>query len=728
MPGPGPLIDINPAAGADSILPAMNCVLDVEGATCGACVMRIEKALRAVPGVREARFSLATRRASIVHGPETGQAQFEQAIAKAGYRARSASESADPRRAHRLALWRTGVAGLAMMQIMMFAYPAYVADEGSLDWDVEKLFAIASLLLTLPVMLFSATPIWAGAWRGLRAGVPGMDVPVALGIGAAFAASLPATFSGGPVYYESVAMFVFFLSAGRYFEARALAATVDATEALTQLLPRTATRLTEGGREEVEPSALRPGDRVWIASGESAPADCRLAEGASDFNEALITGESAPAPKRPGDAILAGSVNLAAPVEALVDRAGGEQTLSLVRQLVERAAADKPRWTLLADRIAAHFVVAVLVLAALAAAYWLSVDAGRALPIAIAVLVVSCPCALSLATPVALTACANALARNGMLVTRGRAIEALASVTRVVFDKTGTLTTGRMRMTTVELFGTPSRERCLAIAAALEQAMPHPVAHALVATGIAPAAPVSELRARPGLGVEATIDGVDYRVGAPAFCAELARSPAPFATDDPAPMAALATTGSWLALFRFDDTLRPESPDLVRRLRELGCEVTLLSGDREEVVARVARAVEIADVVAAASPETKTRVLERLAKAGDTVAMVGDGVNDAPGLARAHVAIALGQGAAVAQSQADFILLNDSLLAIPDAIATARKARRIIAQNLAWAAAYNAVTLPLALAGMLAPWMASLGMALSSAAVVSNALRLTRRR
>jgi Cu2+-exporting ATPase len=702
-------------------------VFDVEGAHCAACVTRIDKALANTPGVAEATFNLATHRVRVVHDPDAAPNEaLAAAVARAGYRARFGRPAGEAARERRTALWRVGIAGLAMMQIMMFAYPAYIAEEGTLEWDVERLFAYASLLLTLPVVLFSAVPIWQGAWRGLVTGHLGMDVPVALGIFAAFAASLPATFLGGDVYYESVTMFVFFLMAGRYFEARSLAATVDATEALAELLPRRAVRLKGERREEVDPAALLAGDLVWIASGEAAPADCTLAEGATDFNEALITGESAPAAKRAGDAILAGSVNLASPVTARVERTGEQQTLALVRRLVERASAQKPRWALIADRVAKHFTLAVLVLAALAAAYWTLTEPARALPVAIAVLVVSCPCALSLATPVALTAAANALARNGVLVTSARAIEALASVSHVVFDKTGTLTTGRMRLTAVETLGALGRERCLAIAGALEQAMPHPVAHALVAASPAAAGKVLEMRAVPGSGVEANIDGARYRVGSAPFCAELAGSAPPYPVDGDSPMAALAGEGAWLAVFRFDDTVRPEAAELVRRLGSLGVGASVVSGDRAAVVERVAESVRIEARSAQASPEGKIGELERLQRSGETVAMVGDGVNDAPGLARADVSIALGGGAAAARSQADFVVLNPSLLALARAIEVARLARRVIKQNLGWSAAYNALTLPLALAGVLTPWMASLGMSLSSALVVANALRLTR--
>ncbi len=703
-------------------------VLDVEGVVCGACVARVESALRGVEGVREASLNLATRRARVAWDPaRTSLDELRAAIARAGYRAREHErDDAADRAARRTALWRVSVAGFAMMQIMMFSTPVYLADEGTMTWDIERLLAIASLVLTVPVLVFSAVPIFQGAWRGLLARRPGMDLPVAIGVVVSFVASVYATFAGGDLYYDSIAMFVFFLLLGRYFEAGALARTAGAAEALAELLPRRAQRLVDGHAQTVDPVVLVPGDLVAIAAGEAAPADAVVVEGRSDFDEALLTGESAPVAKRAGDLVLAGTVNLAAPVTARVERRGEDQTLSHVRRLMERAASEKPHWALLADRVATRFVLGVLALAAAGAIAWLWIDPSRALWIGVATLVVSCPCALSLATPVALTAAVNALSRRGVLVTRGRAIEALASATHVVFDKTGTLTTGRMRLAAVEVLGGESRERCLAIAAALESAMPHPMAHALVASR--PREPViaSGLRAVPGSGVEARVKGTTYRVGSPDFCAGLCGTPFPLPVDAAEPLAAMSDERGWLAVFRFEDTPRPEAADLVRRLRSAGLEVALLSGDRPAVVERIAAELGIAARIAGSSPEEKAAHVERLAAGGATVVMVGDGVNDAPVLARAQVAIALAQGAALAQSQADLVILSPSITAVAESIEVAGRARRVIRQNIAWAIGYNALALPLALTGLLTPWLASLGMSVSSLAVVANALRLLR--
>jgi Cu2+-exporting ATPase len=705
-------------------------VFDVEGVSCSACITRVESALARLPGVAESSLNLASRRVRIRHSPGNSVEQLAAVIARAGYRARLPGR--DPRSLRRAeerrALWRLSVAGFAMMQIMMLALPAYVDTDGSMAWDIERLLNIASLVLTVPVLLFSSGPIFRAAWHGLAARQPGMDVPVALGIGVSFLASLYGTWAGGPVYYDSITMFVFFILCGRYFEARALSGTVDAADSLAQLLPRRAWKLAGDDRVETDPSVLVPGDLVSIPAGEAAPADGSVISGATEFDESLLTGETYPVQKAAGDPILAGSINLASPVTARVDRAPGEATLEVIRRQMERAASQKPRWALVADRIASHFVVGVVLLAAFGALAWWWIDPSKALWVAVSTLVVTCPCALSLATPVALTACVNALSRHGVMVTSGRAIEALASATHLVFDKTGTLTTGRMHLRAVDVLGDLDRAACLRLAASLESALSHPIAHALVKarpTG-GQAVATTEIRAVAGAGVEARADGRLIRVGSTDFCAQIAGSPFPVPADSAEPVAAMAAQGQWLAAFHFEDALRPESRELVARTRAAGCEVVLLSGDRAPVVDRVAAELGIGERIAGAGPEEKARRVEAMAAGGAVVAMIGDGINDAPVLARAQVSIALAGGAALAQSQADFIVANPSLLAIGSAIDLSRLARRIIRQNIAWAIGYNAIALPLALGGVLTPWLASLGMSLSSLLVVANALRLLR--
>lgn len=711
---------------------ATETVFDVEGVSCAACVTRIESALARLPGVGESSLNLASRRVRILHAPSTSREQLAAVIARAGYRARLPGR--DPRALRRAeerrALWRLSVAGFAMMQIMMLAFPSYVDDDGSLPWDLERLLNIASLVITVPVLLFSSGPFFRGAWHGIAARQPGMDLPVALAIAVSFVASVHATWAGGDVYYDSITMFVFFLLCGRYFEARALSGTVDAADSLAQLLPRRAWKMAGDERVETDPSVLVAGDVVAIPAGEAAPADASVVTGASEFDESLLTGETYPVGKSAGDKVLAGSINLASPVTARVDRAPGETTLDTIRAQMERAASQKPRWALVADRIATWFVIAVVALAAFGALLWWWIDPSRALSVAVATLVVTCPCALSLATPVALTACVNALSRHGVMVTSGRAIEALASATHLVFDKTGTLTTGRMQLRAVDVLGELDRGACLALASSLESALSHPIAHALVKARPKGGAVVamSDIRAVAGAGVEASAGDRVVRVGSPAFCAELAGSPFPGPTDSTEPVAAMAAQGQWLAAFHFEDALRPEARELVSRARAAGCEVVLLSGDRAPVVDRVADELGIRVRFSGASPEEKARRVEEMAAGGAIVAMIGDGINDAPVLARAQVSIALASGAALAQSHADFVVANPSLVAIGEAIELSRRTRRIIRQNIGWSIVYNALTLPLALGGFLTPWLASLGMSLSSLLVVANALRLLRGR
>ncbi|MBK8324948.1 MAG: cation-translocating P-type ATPase [Betaproteobacteria bacterium] len=705
-------------------------VFDVEGVTCAACVTRVESALARLPGVAESSLNLASRRVRIRHDPAIPAETLAAVIARAGYRARP--PGLDPRGMRRVeerrALWRMSLAGFVMMQIMMFSVPAYMATDGDMSWDIQRLLDIASLVLTVPVLLFSSGPIFRAAWHGLVTRQPGMDLPVALGVVVSFVASVHGTFRGGPVYYDSITMFVFFILCGRYFESRALAGTVDAADSLAQLLPRRAWKLSGGDRTETDPAALAPGDLVSIPAGEAAPADARVVSGRSEFDESLLTGESYPVQKSSGDLVLAGSVNLASPVEARVEREPGAATVDLIRRQMERASAQKPRWALLADRVATAFVGIVIALAALGALAWLAIDPSKALEVAVATLVVTCPCALSLATPVAVTACVNALSRIGVMVTSGRAIEALASATHVVFDKTGTLTTGRMRLREVHTLGARDRDGCLAMAAALEGALSHPVAHALVAARPAGVTlpTMTDLRPLAGAGVEARMGETVVRVGSPAWCAELAGSPFPLPLDSDEPLAAMAEKGSWLAAFRFDDSLRPEAPALVERLRKDGLEVVLLSGDRSAVVDRVGAELGIAERHSGAGPEDKARFVEALAASGAVVAMIGDGINDAPVLARAQVSLALAGGAALAQSQADLVIANPSLEAVGEALSLARRTRRIIRQNVAWSIGYNLVMLPLALTAQLTPWVAALGMSISSLLVVGNALRLLR--
>ena len=718
--------------------------LILEGITCAACVWLNESHVRRQPGVTAIDINYTTRRARVRWDERvTKLSAILEAIAAIGYRAhpydvgRSEELAQKERKA---ALWRLFVAGFGMMQVMMYAVPVYLAQvgtEGDMTPDIEALMRWASLILTVPVILYSAAPFFVSAWRDLKLHRVGMDVPVALGVGAAFAASLWATLiAAGEVYFDSVTMFVFFLLSGRYLEMMARQKAARSVETLARAIPAFATRLatwpaiaTDAAGERVAVAELRAGDAVQIRPGETVPADGCVLDGESATDESLLTGESRPVPKRTGDALIGGSTNIASPLVMRVERVGEATRVAAIQRLMERAAAEKPRLVELADRIAGRFIVALLLLAMATALAWWWIDASRALWIFVAVLVVSCPCALSLATPAALTVATGALAARGVLVTRGHAIEALARADRFIFDKTGTLTTGHMELAEI----VPARgdaTLALALAAALERGSEHPIARALAAGGGDVGIAVSAVRATTGEGVEGAIDGRIWRLGRPEFVAAMHGAVVPPEVQSRVgagdTVIALGNDEGWRAFFRLSDALRPEAVAMSARLAAAGVGLSIFSGDAPAAAARVGAALGIADARGGLSPEDKHAALKALQAAGETVAMVGDGVNDAPVLAQAQVSIAMGGGADLARASADIVLLGNDLQALPAGLTLARRTVRIVKQNLVWAFAYNFLAIPLAMAGWVTPWMAGIGMSASSLLVVLNALRLQR--
>lgn len=713
--------------------------LVLEGITCAACVWLNEQHVARLPGVLAVEVNYTTRRARVRWDDrKVALSQILKAITEIGYRAHPfdpARQEAVAQKERRGMLWRLAVSGLGMMQVMMYAYPTYVAGDGDLTPDVEVLLRWSSLVLTLPVILYACGPFFRNAWRDIRFRRVGMDTPVALGIGAAFVASVWATISqSGHVYYDSINMFVFFLLGGRYLELLARQKALRATEELGRLAPAFADRFVAAGdtdvTERVLVSALQVGDRVLVKPGTQVPADGCVVSGESSVDESLLTGESLPVDKTIGSAVTGGSMNIASPLVVQVQQVGEATRLSAILKLMERGALEKPRAVTTADRVASWFLWGLLGLAALTAVMWWQIDPSQVLPVTVAVLVVSCPCALSLATPVALTIATGRLAREGLLVTRGHAVETLAQVTDVVLDKTGTLTTGQMRLSRMAVLSSPDESTCLALAASLEHTSSHPLGVALVraAAGL-PSYPVTEARHQTGAGIEATIEGRIYRIGHADFVAALVG--VPLAPDDSAADTEgttlyLGEVGGWLARFVMSDTLRADALDAVKELRGLGCAVSLLSGDANPTVQAVADAAGIAEAEGRATPQSKLAHVANLQAAGHVVCMVGDGVNDAPVLAHAQVSVAMGEGTELARTQADCVLLGKHLRVLPSAVRLARRTRRIIRENLWWAIVYNAIALPIAMSGWLTPWLAGLGMSLSSLWVVLNSLRLQR--
>jgi Cu2+-exporting ATPase len=707
--------------------------LQLSGLHCAACAGQIEAALAAVDGVVDARVHAAASRATVRWDPaRTRPSALVAAVQAAGYGA--APDTMAAARTLRQAeqrrwLWRFFVAAFCAMQVMMLATPVYVAEPGTLAPDLELLLNRSAWTLTLPVLLFSSAPFFTSAWRTLRRGRLGMDVPVALGIAVAFVASSGAAFDptgvfGHEVYFDSLTMFVSFLLGGRWLEARARHRSMEAIERLAFAAPRAAWRLAADGRTEmVAADVLRPGERVRVPVGEAFPADGRIEDGATTADESLLTGESRPVDKAPGAHVVAGSLNLAAPVTLRVERVGADTRFEQIAALMREALTRRPEALRAADRIAGPFLAAVLLLGAAAGAWWWQTDPAQAVRIAVAVLIVTCPCALSLAAPSALLAATSALARRGVLLRRVEALESLARVRHVMLDKTGTVTDTQPELRSVAAcisgLDAAAVEALADRAAALASVSTHPLSRALVAAR--PAAPPHawrELRELPGLGLEAVDHaGRCWRLGAPRWwgAAEVGVASVCFG---PAERPHIA--------LHFDETLRPDAREAVQALQREGLTVTLLSGDEPQRVARLAERLGLRDAIAAATPERKLEALHAAQAGGRAVAMVGDGVNDAPVLAQADVSFALAQGAQIARQASDAVLLSGRLGDVVQALRLSRRTQRVMRQNLAWAALYNAACVPLALVGWLPPWAAGLGMALSSLVVIGNSMRLAR--
>jgi P-type Cu2+ transporter len=713
----------------------------VEGMHCAACSFTVEEAIAAVPGVLHVQVSAGSHRARVVwDAARVLPSAWMQAIQSRGYRAVPANDvfaSESRRRQARKALWRWLVAGLCMMQVMMYAWPAYIAPPGDLSAEMEQLLRWASWVLSLPVMLFSCGVFFSSAWRDLRRGSISMDLPVALGIGITFVVSSLGTFEptgvfGREVYFDSLTMFVFFLLTGRWLELRLRNRTAGALETLMNRLPDSLERLTAHGVfERVAVRRLVVGDLVRVHPGEAFAADGVVEQGETLVDEALLTGESRALRRGPGAAVVAGSHNLSATVQVRVQGVGEQTRFAQIVALMQSASTTKPGSAALVDRMARPFLLAVLLAAALSCLWWWQTDPERALMVAVAVLVVTCPCALSLATPAAMLAAAGNLARQGVLVRNLQALQALAEVDTVVFDKTGTLTQDAMALGQVEVRPGLAVSQVLQMAAALAAHSLHPASKALVAAAqlpgyAAPAWASAGVRETAGQGVEGHAAPGDatpgrpqlLRLGAAAFCGV-----APQAA--PAPRVYMSDEQGWMATFELQEELRPQAVAAVAALAQAGVQVHMLSGDGAGSVARVAELAGIGQARGGCSPADKLTALRAMQAQGHKVLMVGDGLNDGPVLAGAHVSIAFGRAVPLAQAQSDFVVLGDQLLSVAHALTLARKTMAIVRQNLWWAVLYNAACVPLAVAGLLPAWAAGLGMACSSLVVVVNALRLS---
>ncbi len=704
--------------------------LILENIVCAACIWLNERHISALPGVLSVEINYATRRARVRWDNSRIQlSAILKAVSDIGYIAHPFDPGRSDdihKRERNTAIKRLAIAGLGMMQVMMYALPTYTATD--MTDEIRLLMSWASLVLTIPVVLYSAWPFFIGAWRDLKRRMLGMDVPVALGVGTAFLASVYSTFSGeGEVYYDSVTMFVFLLLTGRFLEMNARRRAGAAVEELVKLIPAAATRLGNWparDEEQVPVARLAVGDHVLVRPGETLPADGVVIEGDSAVSEAMLTGESLPVSKTVHSQVVGGSLNQASPLVVQVEKLGADTRLASIVRLLDRAQSEKPRLGLLADRAAAWFVGLLLIITVIVGLVWYVIDPSKVLWIVVSILVVTCPCALGLATPTALTTGTGRLTRMGLLTTRGHALETLARATDLVFDKTGTLTHGKLSMRRVVPLGGRSADEVRALAAALEAGSEHPIAQALRSACASPFS-ASQIRNTPGRGVEGTIDGRSYRIGSPRFAARSESPPAPPEQNDGASWVALADESGLIAWFALADTLRPDADASLAALQALGLRLHLLSGDGEAAVKTAALQLGIADWRAGTLPEDKLAYVKALQSEGRIVAMVGDGINDAPVLAGAQVSIAMGEGTDVAQAAADMVMLGGRLATLADGVALARKTQKIIRQNLGWALGYNLIAIPAAALGYVTPWIAGIGMSSSSLLVVLNALRLS---
>jgi len=698
------------------------------GITCAACTWLIEHAMAALPGVTRAQVNLQQSRLDIQFDP--GQRRLSDIFARLqalGYHPRpfqASTARAQAAAQSRADLRRLAVAGLGMMQVGMFAIALHAGDLQGMEARYQSLLRWVSLPVAAFVVYYSARPFFTTAWRHLRQGVLVMDLPVALAIGLAFLASAWATISGtGQVYFDSVAMFTFFLLLARFLERRVRQRQqfmwLDAQDSLpSAVLARRGEQWTTVARVQ-----LHAGDTVLIRPGETVPADARVRHGQGAVKEDTFNGEHLPRPVAPGDTVYAGTLNVGEALQASVLGDYRDSRLAALQRSVDTAQADKPRLAKLADRMASWFVGRLLLVTSATAAAWWYLAPENAFWITLSVLVISCPCALALATPAALTSAANALRQRGVIVRGENALESLASCSHLLLDKTGTLTEGKLTVARVEPLGPLARHELLAIAAALQHYANHPVSQAFAPFHAAPG--FTGVAYEVGAGIEGHREQLAYRMGSERFCRELVPD-FPAAPDDGHYWIGLCQAGSPLAWIGLEDAVRPEAGEVIARVRQLGLQVELLTGDSSTQGPRLARLLGIDTVHSGQSPEQKMARVQALQAAGAVVAMVGDGLNDAPVLGVANASFAVPGATDLARSQADFVIAGGDLRKITDTLLKARHCRRVVRQNFAWALGYNLCAIPLAAMGFVQPWVAAVGMSLSSLLVVANSLRLAR--
>ncbi|CDT88135.1 putative Type cbb3 cytochrome oxidase biogenesis protein CcoI; Copper-translocating P-type ATPase [Vibrio coralliirubri] len=691
--------------------------LSLEGVSCAACAWLIEKQVSSKLGVVSIRVNTTTNRALLSwDNTQTKLSELLSAIHTLGYKAapfEADQQEAAYHRSMKNYLYRLGIAGLATMQVMMLAVALYLEVFGNLEPEFKSYFRWVSLIFATPVLLYSALPFYINAWRSLKGRTLGMDVPVSIALLFAYVASLVATVTEkGEVFFESISMFTFFLLLGRFLEMRARRKAAAASGNLLKLVPAMATTL-DG--EQVPVKTLKVGDQIRVLPGEHIPADGKVLSGRVHIDESMLTGESIHVVKNEGDTVFAGTLNGDESFELEVMTSKADSVISNIVRLQDEAQLSKPRIAEIADVVARYFVAVILIISFGTWFYWHQTRPEDAFWIMLSVLVATCPCALSLATPTAITCSTSRMGNFGILLRKGHVFETLCKVNHLIIDKTGTLTEGDIRISQVETFAELDKDTCLKVAASLEQHANHPIAKAFK-THISDDIEVESVNNVIGSGITGEWNGQEVAIGSSEFIlgeAQPSESNGIY----------LSMAGRHIATFTYEDPIRKESIEFIKQFKEAGIKTTLLTGDSLINAKPVAEEIGITDIVANAKPEDKLAYLNSR-DASDITMMVGDGINDAPILAGAHLSVAMGGGTDVAKASADMVLLGDKLDRLLKSRTLALKTRKIIRENLAWSLGYNLLILPLAVAGLVAPYIAVVGMSASSIIVVSNSLRL----